>query len=55
MRELHGAVHKFPTFLLGLSDSLPNDAFMAVDANREGCASGLPNGIHTCATQLLSW
>jgi len=38
----------------GLSDSLPNDAFVAVDANREGCASGLPNGINTCATHFLT-
>eukprot|EP00435_Cladocopium_sp_Y103_P023066 s1763_g5.t1 len=38
----------------GTSASLPLEAFVAVDVDREGCAAGLPNGVTTCATHFLT-
>lgn len=38
----------------GTSASLPLEAFVAVDVNRDGCAAGLPKGISSCATHFLT-
>ncbi|CAE7592674.1 NPC1, partial [Symbiodinium necroappetens] len=38
----------------GVLASLPDSAFTAVDTNRTGCQAGLPSGVTTCASHLVT-
>eukprot|EP00438_Fugacium_kawagutii_P020578 Skav226941 [mRNA] locus=scaffold965:312835:318446:- [translate_table: standard] len=46
--QLRGSPKKHRT---GTTPSMPIEAFVAVDVNREGCAAALPSGVTTCATR----
>ena len=38
----------------GVLASLPDSAFTAVDTNRTGCEAGLPSGVTTCTSHLVT-